>query len=41
MYSYGDLNDYIQPALPQNDDDKEGINLIFVLSSYGVRKKNI
>ena len=35
MYSYDDLN-YIQSALSQNGDDKEGINLIFVLSSYTV-----
>ena len=36
MYSYDDLNDYIQAAVAQNDDDKNGINLIFVLSSYRV-----
>ena len=36
MYSYDDLNDYIQSAVSQNGDDKEGINLIFVLSSYRV-----
>ena len=36
MYSYDDLNDYIQSALSQNGDDKERINLIFVLPSYRV-----
>ena len=36
MYSYDDLNDYIQLYVAQNDDDKNGINLIFVLSSYRV-----
>ena len=36
MYSYDDFNDYIQAAVAQNDDDKNGINLIFVLSSYRV-----
>ena len=36
MYSYDDLNDYIQAAVARNDDDKNGINLIFVLSSYRV-----
>ena len=36
MYSYDDFNDYIQSALSQNGDDKEGINLIFGLSSYRV-----
>ena len=36
MYSYDDLNDYLQTAVAQNDDDKNGINLIFVLSRYRV-----
>ena len=36
MKSDDGLNDYIQATVAQNDDDKNGINLIFVLSSYRV-----
>ena len=36
MCSYDDLNDYIQAAVAQNDDDNNGINFIFILSSYRV-----
>ena len=36
IYSYDDVNDYIQSAISHNGDDKEGINLIFVPSSYRV-----
>ena len=36
MYSYDDLNDYIQEILESNGDDKEGIKLSFILSSYKV-----
>ena len=36
MYSYDDINDYIQAAVLQNGDDKEGLSLTFVLSSYRV-----
>ena len=31
MYSYDDINDYIQAAVLQNGDEKEGISLTFVL----------
>ena len=34
MHSYDDINDYIQGPVLQNGDDKEGISLTFVLSSY-------
>ena len=36
MYSYDDLDDYIQAAVARDDDDKNGINLIFVFSTYRV-----
>ena len=36
MYSYDDLNDYIQEILECNGDDKEGIKLSSILSTYKV-----
>ena len=36
MYSCDVLNDYIQEVSERNGDDKEGIKLSFILSSYMV-----
>ena len=36
MYSYDVLNDYIQEVSERNGDDKEGIKLSLILSSYMV-----
>ena len=39
MYSYDDLNDYIQEILERNGDDKEGITLSFILSTILVTNR--